>query len=224
MKNDFQGFTKETVDFLYEIGFNNSKAWFEENRSRYKEKVLKPFQQLVVALSDFMLQIDPEFETRPEVDKTISRIYRDVRFSKDKSPYRNTVWITFHRYGSNWKVQPCFFFELMPPYYRYGMGYYDVERETMDHLRRIIDTQPDVFAEIDAVYRGQNRFVMDGDKYKKIMNPVRTPEELEWYQRKNIFFMCTKPIDDLLYSPMLLGEVEATFREMKPLYEFLRRL
>lgn len=85
---------------------NNSKSWFEDNKHMYSECVLKPAQSLVSELSDFMLAIDPYLETAPTVGKTISRIYRDTRFSKDKSPFRTNIWITLKRPKKEWVDAP----------------------------------------------------------------------------------------------------------------------
>jgi len=120
----FQGFSPKTLTFLQEVHRNNSKTWFEQNRDTYVRYVLDPLQALVTDLSEGMLSIDPLLETRPAVNKTISRIHRDTRFSKDKSLYRDCMWITFKRPSKEWKDAPAFFFELKPDGYRFGMGYY----------------------------------------------------------------------------------------------------
>ena len=77
-------FSKETSSFLQELTDNNNKEWFQDNKERYTSFVIDPFKQLVISLSEFMLNIDPEFVVEPKVDKTISRINKDIRFSKDK--------------------------------------------------------------------------------------------------------------------------------------------
>jgi uncharacterized protein (DUF2461 family) len=91
----FKGFSPKTLKFLRGLKANNSKAWFQAHRADYEEYALQPLRYLVTDLGDFMLDIDPYFEITPSVNKTISRIYRDTRFSKDKSPFRSTVWFTF---------------------------------------------------------------------------------------------------------------------------------
>src|SRR4030043_86595 len=93
----FQGFSRKTFTFLRDLGRHNDKAWFEAHRAVYEEYVLQPLRDLVSDLADFMLGIDLSFEVEPVVGKTISRIYRDTRFSKDKSPFRDHMWIAFKR-------------------------------------------------------------------------------------------------------------------------------
>ena len=121
-EGSFNGFSTDTLDFLRNLRANNHKVWFEDHKQDYQNYVLRPLQDLVTDLSSFMLTIDPLLETRPGVDKTISRIYRATRFSKDKSPYKSTIWITFKQPNRNWKDAPVYFLEICPDAYRFGMG------------------------------------------------------------------------------------------------------
>src|SRR5512136_3090273 len=100
-ERQFQGFSRKTFTFLRDIGRHNDKAWFETHRPVYEEHVLTPLRGLVNDLADFMLGIDLSFEVSPAVGKTISRIYRDTRFSQNKSPFRDHVWIAFKRAGED---------------------------------------------------------------------------------------------------------------------------
>lgn len=143
--NDFNGFSPRTPQFLMELQFNNNKPWFEENKQRYLSDVVEPFKAFVKDLTPFMLSVDPEFETRPDIGKTISRIYRDIRFSKEKTPYKTSVWITFRRVGRDWLYDPCFFFEITPDVYRYGMGFYTASKPTLERLRELVDCEDPEF-------------------------------------------------------------------------------
>lgn len=131
----FKGFSQESLDFLGNLKANNNRMWYEANRQVYINCLLEPLQNLVVDIGAFMLTIDPYLEVTPAIDKTISRIYRDTRFSRDKSPYKSTMWITFKRPNKEWKDAPAFFFEISPDSYRYGMGFYSAGKKTMDRFR-----------------------------------------------------------------------------------------
>lgn len=221
---NFKGFLPETFQFLLELEFNNSKPWFQENKPDYLKYVVEPFKQLVIDLSGYMLSIDPGFETRAEVSKTISRIYRDVRFSKNKTPYKSSVWITFRRVGRDWVLDPCFFFEITPYLYRYGMGFYTTSRETLNRLRELIDDEAPEFLEADRLYRSQNVFTMEGERYKKLYAGQKSEELLEWYQRKNIFFMCTRKPEERLFHSALVDDIKHDFELLVPLYRFLWKI
>ena len=114
----FKGFSLQTLDFLQTNKVKNNKSWFEENKHIYKQFLLEPLQNLVTDLSEVMLSIDPVFETKPAINKTISKIYRDTRFSKDKSLFKKVMWIVFKQPTKEWKDAPCYFFEISPNGYR----------------------------------------------------------------------------------------------------------
>ena len=82
----FEGFTAETIDFLWELRMNNSREWMEENRDRYKRVLKEPFDSLAAALVAESIAFGGR-----EMKCSVSRINRDIRFSKDKSPTAQAV-------------------------------------------------------------------------------------------------------------------------------------
>ena len=219
--DQFSGFSAETLGFLRGLQTNNNKTWFEAHRPDYVRHLLEPFQLLVAGLSEPMLAIDPHFETRPAVDKTLSRIYRDTRFSKDKSPYRARMWLTFKRPSKDWKTAPAYFFEISPDGYRYGMGFYSATKATMDRLRQMMDDRNREFLDVLSKYRDQGVFQIEGEQYKRIIDPNKPPEIQEWYQRKNLHLVCNRKIDDRLFSRLLIDDLISGFGILAPLYHFL---
>lgn len=116
----FEGFTAETIYFLWELRMNNSREWMEENRDRYKRVLKEPFDSLAAALA----AESTAFGGR-EMKCSVSRINRDIRFSKDKSPYRASRWVVLYDaalQGTAWKERPSFYFELSPEGYEHGLG------------------------------------------------------------------------------------------------------
>ncbi len=217
----FKGFTPEALQFLFEIKFHNSKSWYEGHKPDYRRLLLTPFQNLVGDLSGFMLTIDPQFITTPAIDKTISRIYRDTRFSKDKSLYRDSMWLTFKRVTSDWKEAPAYFFELTPEAYRYGMGFYTAPKSFMDQFRERIRTKPERFLETVSFLNHQNPFIIEGERYKK-NHGGDLPEELrDWFQYKNFYLTSNHQIDQILLSDQLVGELMVGFGTLAPLYNYL---
>jgi uncharacterized protein (TIGR02453 family) len=219
--NRFRGFTPEAISFLKDIGANNNKPWFEANKPRYQEYLLKPFQDLVVDVSGLMLTIDPLFVIAPAVSKTISRIYRDTRFSKDKSLYRNSIWLTFKRSSHDWKEAPAFYFELTPEGYRYGMGFYNAPKVVMDRFRETIARRPEAFLEVIAFYRPANPFTLEGEKYQRQV-VIDLPEPIrEWYRYKSFYLASNHSIDELLFRRDLTKVLMDSFGMLAPLYHFL---
>jgi uncharacterized protein (TIGR02453 family) len=221
----FTGFSPKTLTFLRGIKANNNKAWFEAHRRDYEEHVLEPLRDLVTDLGDYMLDIDPLFEIEPAVNKTISRIYRDTRFSKDKSPFRSTVWITFKNRNKDWTTLVCgYFFELSVNSYRYGMGFYDAAPSIMSKFREQIDENPKEFLKAISFFAKQQIFVLEGEKYKRIIGESKTENIQHWYQRKNMYLVCNRKIDDTLFSSKLVDDLIFGFNMIAPFYRYLQRI
>lgn len=217
----FAGFAQTSLDFLRNVRINNSKAWFEQSRSDYENHLLNPFKYLIEDLRGTMLTIDASFEIRPSVNKSLSRIYRDTRFSKDKSLFRNSMWLTFKRSIKEWRDAPAYFFELTPVSYRYGMGFYSAARETMDRLRRSIDDKPAEFLKAVSFYKSQNLFQLEGEKYKRRLKEGNPEEIADWYERKNFYLVSNCCINDRLFNSTLVDDLTDGFMVLKPLYRYL---
>lgn len=222
-QNPFRGFLPETQIFLRDLGAHNAKPWFEAHRRAYETVLLHPFEDLVAALSGTILDIDGTLETTPGVGHTLSRIHRDIRFSKDKSPYRTNMWCTFKRREKAWMDAPAFFFELFPEGYRYGMGHYAPSRDTMEALREEMRFRPEAFSQAIAWYDDQNTFTVEGPCYRRPL-PDAPYAFSEWYSRKNFFLVSNHPWEERLYDPTLSEEVAAGFSLLAPLYRHLRSL
>ena len=217
----FTGFAESTLRFLTEIRSHNDREWFEAHRTEYEQYVLTPLRALVLDLGPCMSDIDHEFELRPAVGRTISRIHRDTRFSFDKSPFRSTVWITFKRPSHEWLDRPVYFFELAGDTFRYGMGFYSAKPRTMERIRDRVTRDPAEFLAAVAFYPGQDVFAIEGATYKRrIANTL--PQEIQtWYQRKNLYLSSNHAADARLLCSDLACELCAGFRMLAPLYRFL---
>jgi len=224
-EQEFRGFSRETFTFLRDLGRHNDKAWFETHRSLYEEHVLAPLRDLVSELADFMLGIDLSFEVSPAVGKTISRIYRDTRFSQDKSPFRDHLWIVFKRSGQDWsRYIPGYFLEISPTSYRYGLGFYDAAPDLMARFRQQIDDDPAAFLQAVAWFARQKVFALEGELYKRPLGrdkpePIRT-----WYQYKSFYLTCNRTIDAAILSPKFAGQLQKHFGMAAPLYHYIHRL
>jgi uncharacterized protein (TIGR02453 family) len=212
----FSGFTPQALQYLRDLKDNNTKAWFEAHRSEYELQLLAPLRALVAGLTPLMLSIDQDLVIDPR--RVISRIHRDTRFSRDKSPYKTKLWLAFKRPLSDWQDAPAFFFELGADSWCYGMGFYAASKETMDRMRQLIERKPAEFEEMIAFLDDQDRFVVEGEQYKRLINPA-VPEHLRpWHQRKSVYLICTRPSDRQLYNRGILQELITGFKLLEPLY------
>ena len=131
----FQGFSQGTVDVLWGIRFNNERSWFLAHKEEFQQQVDAPLR----ALADQVGQTIAEEFPKLGLQTKVSRIYRDARRLHGRGPYKDHLWFTLGRPGENGSAQPCFYFEVAPEYYSYGMGTYDPTPLTMAKLRARID-------------------------------------------------------------------------------------
>jgi len=224
-ERQFKGFSRKTLKFLRGLKANNDKAWFLAHKADYEKYLLGPFRDLVTDMGDFVLGIDPCFEITPAINKTISRIYRDTRFSKDKSLYRSSMWFSFKNQNKDWMTLVCgYFFELNINSYRYGMGFYNAAPAIMSKFREMIDEDPKEFDKAISFLDKQKTFVLEGDKYKRIFDKTKPERIQNWYQRKNVCLICNRKIDDVLFSSRLVDELVSGFSMMAPFYHYLEKV
>jgi uncharacterized protein (TIGR02453 family) len=98
----FEGFSPQLFSFLSGLSSNNNKPWFDEHRDEYESKVLGPIKAFVNELGPIVRMLNQDLETEPRVGKTVSRISNDMRFHKNRPPYRPFLYVTFPRRGDKW--------------------------------------------------------------------------------------------------------------------------
>ncbi|MDR1369638.1 MAG: DUF2461 domain-containing protein [Dysgonamonadaceae bacterium] len=218
MENRFNGFTQDTFKFLKDLGENNCKPWFDEHKYSYELELLQPLKALVVAMTPAMYEIDNQFDFR--TNRVLSRIYRDIRFSYDKTPYKDHMWITFQRMVPEWQNFPAFFMEISATGYLYGMGLYGSKKKIMDDMRERIEYEPGRFKEITQDLIGKHGYILDGEQYKR---PLKNdlPEYFQaWMQRKSVYIHKRKPIGKELFDSGFAECLASEFALSKDLYEF----
>jgi uncharacterized protein (DUF2461 family) len=205
-------FTEETLGFLAQAPLQD-KAWLNANRSTYQEHCVAPFKGLLEALTPAMTALDPRLEG------TLSRIYRDMRFSRGPALHES-VWLCFQDRSLPPEERPAFFFEVYANRYRYGMGFYTASRQKMAAVRLAIDTDPTAFAALVAALPVGMQVL--GERYKQ-SRAGHLPEALAtWYDRKSFWVQTERPADSLLFSDSLAGHVAEALAGCVPLYRFLR--
>jgi len=214
-------FKQDTLDYLREVKEKNSKEWFHENKDRYNESLLSPLKELVIQLTDLMLEIDPDFQVEPRVDRTISRQHRDTRFSKDKSLYKNNAWVTFKKKGQSNLDYPAFFFEISPDSFFYGMGFYSASVTSMNAIREKINADEKKFIQLINDIHQKNIFTPEGELYKKNRYQGMEEKITDWYNRKNLYLIRHSENVNELFSNDFTNQLKEDFSSLKTFYQFL---
>lgn len=220
--SEFTGCPEEMYRFFWEIAFQNHREFFEANRERYRTLVQQPMLALAERLLPTALSIDPRFQTCPSA--IVSRIRRDTRYTKDKSPYRDHVWLGFKPAGM--RTSECFvlYAEFERERYGYGMGMYAPEPALMAELRARMLARPKHFLELVEEQRFRERFEVFGESYRRPRFTGCEAALLPWVNRRSLGFSFASPALSRTYSPQIADEILEAFALLKPVYRFLMGL
>ena len=223
----FQGFTDETFEFFMAIKFNNNTEFFHDNHDWYVRAVRTPCLELAAALSDVMTEIDDEIELRP--NRVVSRINRDLRYSRDKSPYRDYMWLKLRRPGPSegendrQRANLGFYFDISARESSFGMGFYEESKAHMNGLRRRLVTEPETFLGLWQPLQGE--FELHLNAFKRMKRPEGLHPALDpWYPVRSFWFTRSFEDFDLLKSPALVDALAEGFRKLAPIYRYIRAI
>ena len=211
---EFQGFSPETMDFLWGLRFNNNREWFEPHKKQYQETLYEPMKALARELSEGLRDF-------PELTCRVSRIYRDARLHPP-TPYKESLWICFRTADAMWGEQPVLFFELTPDAYSFGFLFWFPRTAQMEQFRRQLIAEPAPFLSIVKELEEATPLRVTGDAYKR-PKPCPTPTLERFFGLKNLGAFVSRSIDDRLFSPALAQEVAETFAALKPLMRYCRK-
>ena len=219
----FPGFPEETVRFFLDLRFHKETSWFHAHREAYETYVRKPFSEFIEAMTPTVMRIADDMETRP--NKCLARINRDIRFTRDKSPYRDHMWLLFRRAGEEREHAVMYWFELSPEVVEWGVGFWGYNRPAMDALRERMVKKP---AEVRRVLRRcgipDETLHIYGDRYKSMKPPAGMSADLAMlYPCKEIYVKrIGVPLGES-YRPEIIDRVSEDFLRLKPLYLLLRQ-
>ncbi len=220
-RNDtiFTGFTDETIEFMLNIRFNNNREFMHSHKDEYIQKLRTPFYKLIDAVAPALQKIDQGMEVRPK--KCLSRIYRDTRFTKDKSPYRDHHWAMFKRQNMPKEYAPVFWVEMRVESLSWGLGFWGPNRRAMELMRKHISERPDEFLKYNKII-SKNSFALTGEKYKRSKAPENSNKNLlDWYNGKELL-ICKQNIDpDLAFSPELADVLSRDYLALSPIYNMM---
>ncbi len=134
----FDGFKKEAIEFLKEIEQNNNKTWFENNRHRWEEYILKPNKDYVEEMGEHLIALAPFIKAQPKAGGSLFKIYRDIRFSKDKTPIKTKIGIMFWQGVKHRMKSPCFYMQYKSHEVLLATGIKAFKEELLKNYREYI--------------------------------------------------------------------------------------
>lgn len=211
-----------TINFLSNLKVNNSKEWFDLHRQTY-EAAKADYLKLVTAILEQLKTIDPTLENL-EPKKCVFRINRDVRFSKNKDPYKTNMGSFYSKGG---KAVECagYYFHLEPGACFIGGGYWMPQGSVLKSIRSEIDYNLDEFNSI-MQEKSMKKYFGALSQEARLSRPPQGYEAdnpaIEYLKLKS--FVVTAPLpDEALTDSNLVNLVTDHFKAMKPLVHFLNR-
>jgi uncharacterized protein (TIGR02453 family) len=216
----FKGFPAEGIAFLRELKNNNDREWFTPRLEQYKQLVREPMLELVHSLHVEMLRFAPAYVGEPA--KCVYRVYRDTRFSKDKTPYKTNASALFWHNRLDKSSGGGFYLSISPEEVAVGGGIYMAEPAALLAVRQQI-----------AAHTSQFRAMFESKTVRRLMG------ELQGAQTKRVpkgfladhpaadllryrNFVLYKTLDrDIVTTPKLFREIVLRFEAITPFVEFL---
>ena len=211
----FNGFSPETIDFLWGIRMNNNRDWFLEHKKQYVDTLYEPMK----ALGQELFQ--PFLDKSGDILK-VSRIYRDARLPHPE-PYKESLWICIRQDVDWWAENPCLYFEINPEGVDYGFFIWKPRTASMEDFRRHISAKPEEFLSMIASVEEATGQKITADCYKR-PKPCDNPDLLPYFAWKGqIGCVRHEDFSDSTFGPELKDRVMDFFDKLIPLYDYFNR-
>ena len=215
-------FRPETLHFLDEIAANNERTWFQANKHRYEADVLEPALGYIETMGPRIESISAHFVAIPKrVGGSLMRIYRDTRFSHDKTPYKTNIGIQFRHERGKDVHAPGFYVHVEPGQCFLGAGIWRPESSALAKIRTRIVEKPGAWKNTSRDGRFREHFEFGGQRLKRPPRGYAADlPYIEDIKRKDFIASC--PIDD---EDVIAGDfaerTAARFAAAAPLMAFL---
>ena len=218
----FPGFPLGLLHFLNDLAKHNNRNWFQANKSRYEQELLEPALAYIEAISKPLAKISPHFQAVPKRSGgSLMRIYRDVRFSKDKRPYKTNVGIHFRHNRGKDVHTPGFYFHIDRDEVFLGAGIWHPDSTALSKIRKAIDKNPADWKKAKGAKAFRSRYELAGDSLKRPPRGYDANHPLnDDLRRKDHIGLCEIDHDALL-DLGIVQETIASFRDAKPYMRFL---
>lgn len=216
-------FTEDFLLFFQELAANNHKEWFDENRKRYETSVKEPFKAFTQHLIDQIAEKEPIFKELKAAD-CIFRINRDIRFSKDKTPYKTMCSAVISPLGKKSSSIHGIYFEFGPEHLRAYGGIYEIAKEDLLALREGLADNLNEFKKLYSHKEFKSLFgEIHGEKNKKIDKYLQEAAMQEPLLFNKQFYFYTTFAPTVLLDPQLDKQLLNCYKVGRPMELFFNQ-
>lgn len=218
----FDGFDVATLAFLDELEANNNRDWFGENKGRYEAQVLDPALRFIQAMQNPLHRIAPHFLAQPtRIGGSLMRVYRDTRFSRNKSPYKTNIGIHFRHEQARDVHAPGYYVHIDPGQVFLGVGMWRPDSEPLRRIRERIAARPADWTRAVSAKSFCRHFVLGGESLSRPPRGFdRDHELIDDIKRKSFIAIENLDLDECL-GKGFQRKVETTFAAAEPFMRFL---
>jgi uncharacterized protein (TIGR02453 family) len=216
----FPGFPSEAIDFFRGLARNNKREWFQPRKPLFEERVKQPMHALVETVNAALMEFAPEYVTEP--GKAIYRIYRDTRFSNDKTPYKTHIAASFHRRVPVNHGDAGYYFAISHKEVAIGGGVYMPEPPALLAIRNHVAEHHQEFRRILRARQVKQLLgELQGEQLSRVPKGFACDHPALDLLRFKRFILYTTLAPDLATTPALYTEIVKRFRAMSPFLKFL---
>ena len=208
----FNGFSPETIDFLWGIRMNNNRDWFLPHKQQYVQSLYEPMK----ALGQDLFR---SFLDRPGNLLKVSRIYRDARLHHP-TPYKESLWICIRQDVEWWAENPCLYFEIRPEGVSYGLIWWRPRVAALETFRQAIAARPDEFLTLMDNVQAATGTPITADLYKRPKEAADPRLNPCFAWKGNIACVRDEPVSEEIFGPALGERVKAFLDQLIPLYDY----
>lgn len=223
MAGKFMGFPSDMFAFLVELKANNDRDWFTANKPRYRDSIIAPMQAFIEAMDGSLAKVSDCFIADPRANGgSMFRIYRDVRFSHDKRPYKEHVACHFRHMAGKDAHAPGFYVHLEPESVFFGGGIWRPDNPTLAQVRQAIVDDPGRWKKVTRGKAFLRRFGgVTGDGLKRVPTGFDADHPYAEDLKRKSFFAVERVTPKMATTPAFTKEVESAFVALAPFMEFL---
>ena len=226
-KVPFQGFSTRTIQFFNDLSDNNNRGWFNSHKSDYEDHVIAPARDFVLSMGERLRALSPAVVADPRVNKSIFRIYRDIRFSKDKTPYKTNLalWFPLGLGGGKFE-NPGYYFHLDSRILMLGAGIHNFSKPLLQAYRQAV-VEPELgLALSDIITSAHQKGYSVGQRTYKRIPRGYDPDHLlaDLLRYSGLTFAAEELVPDELFSSELVDYCLEVYRDMVPMVTWLQSM
>jgi len=222
----FTGFQFETLDFLRDLGANNTKPWFDAHRDEYARDYLAPALAFITAMDAPLRRLNPTVHADPRVNGSLFRINRDVRFSRDKTPYKDHLDLFFWAGEGRSRERPGFFFRLRADRVILGAGIHAFDARMLEAYRAsVLDDDRGTALEAAVAEAEGAGAIVEGVGYRRVpagFDPAHRRAGLLLHNALHASF--DEPVPSSISTASFVDHCLARFRPLAPLLDWVAEL